>query len=123
MGSSFSRITKDFELKLVHDEDSQVLKNADEIMDAIKAARRKIKERLDILESISSPTSEDEREIAVLIRQGPVFFCSTKQTKIRAGRNIFCRKKRRMRGQLHLSGCFANGINRQNLKIKFYTNN
>ena len=32
MGSSFSRITKDFELKLVHDEDSQVLKNADEII-------------------------------------------------------------------------------------------
>lgn len=123
MGSSFSRITKDFELKVVHDEDSQVLKNADEIMDAIKAARRKIKERLDILESISSPTSEDEREIAVLIRQDQYFFALQNKQKSELEQIFFCRKKRRMRGQLHLSGCFANGINRQNLKIKFYTNN
>ena len=69
MGSSFSRITKDFELKVVHDEDSQVLKNADEIMDAIKAARRKIKERLDILESISSPTRQDQYFFALQNKQ------------------------------------------------------
>lgn len=106
MGSSFSRITKDFELKLVHDEDSQVLKNADEIMDAIKAARRKIKERLDILESISSPTSEDEREIAVLIRQDQ-YFLLYKTNKNPSWNKYFLPEKRRMRGQLHLSGCFA----------------
>lgn len=93
MGSSFSRITKDFELKVVHDEDSQVLKNADEIMDAIKAARRKIKERLDILESISSPTIEDEREIAVLIRQDQYFFALQNKQKSELEQIFFAGKK------------------------------
>ena len=93
MGSSFSRITKDFELKLVHDEDSQVLKYADEIMYDIKAARRKIKERLDILESISSPTSEDEREIAVLIRQDQYFFALQNKQKSELEQIFFAGKK------------------------------
>lgn len=69
MGSSFSRMQNSYELKLVQDEDSQILKNADEIMDAIKAARRKIKERIEELELIPQHTIEVDREIAVLIRQ------------------------------------------------------
>lgn len=69
MGSSFSRMQDNFELKLVQDEDSQILKNADEIMDAIKAARRKIKERIEELEFRTQHTIEIDREIAVLIRQ------------------------------------------------------
>lgn len=69
MSSSFSRMQNNFELKPVQEEESQILKNADEIMDGIIAARRKIKEKIEELEIQSKHTIDIDREIAVLIRQ------------------------------------------------------
>lgn len=69
MGSAFSQHNKFLKLELVQNEDNQTLRNADEIMDAIKSSRRKIKERIEFLELQVPPDMDSEREIAVLIRQ------------------------------------------------------
>ena len=63
-----------FMLKLVENQVKKTLNNADEVMDAIKSARREIKERIEYLESqVSDDSIEAEREIAVLIRQDQYF--------------------------------------------------
>ena len=63
-----------FMLKLVENQVKKTLNNADEIMDAIRSARREIKERIEYLESqLSDDNIEAEREIAVLIRQDQYF--------------------------------------------------
>ena len=63
-----------FMLKLVENQVKKTLNNADEVMDAIKSARREIKERIEFLETqLSNDNIEAEREIAVLIRQDQYF--------------------------------------------------
>lgn len=61
-------------LKLVEQQVKKTLNNADEVMDAIRSARREIKERIDYLEAqISNENPCTEKEIAVLIRQDQYF--------------------------------------------------
>ena len=69
MGYAFSENDKDYTLRLVKDVKSNNIKNADEIMDAIKEYRIEIAEQIDELESIYPITEETERQIAILIRQ------------------------------------------------------
>lgn|SRR5574344_52558 len=69
MGSAYSQNDGFFNFKVVENEDFTVLKDADEIMDAIKASRRKIKERIEFLEIQVPQDIESDKEIAILIRQ------------------------------------------------------
>ncbi len=69
MGSSFSEQPDYFRLELIHNNDTDVIKNVDDILFAIKSSRRKIRMRLEFLEKQSVNTSENDKEIAVLIRQ------------------------------------------------------
>lgn len=68
MGSSFSWNPNYFGLRLVQNVESELIKNADEIMDAIKDFRQKIKYRIEELEKSCNADFEVDREIAVLIR-------------------------------------------------------
>lgn len=69
MGSSFSEKRNYFKLELVQNEESQILKDINDIYLAIKSSRRSIKERIEFLEKQAHESSEADREIAVLIRQ------------------------------------------------------
>ncbi len=69
MGSSFSEKPDYFRLELIYNNDTDTIKNIDDILLAIKSCRRKIKMRLEFLEKQSVNTSENDKEIAVLIRQ------------------------------------------------------
>lgn len=61
-------------LKLVEQQVKKTLNNADEVMDAIRSARREIKERIEYLEAqMSDENLTTEKEIAVLIRQDQYF--------------------------------------------------
>lgn len=69
-------------LKLVEQQVKKTLTNADEVMDAIKSARREIKERIEYLEAqLSDDNLSTEKEIAVLIRQDQYFETLQKKQK------------------------------------------
>ena len=69
MGSSFSEKPDYFRLELVYNNDTDTIKNVDDILFAIKSCRRKIRMRLEFLEKQNANTIENDKEIAVLIRQ------------------------------------------------------
>ena len=69
MGSSFSEEPDYFRLELICNNDSDAINNIDDILLAIKACLRKIKMRLEFLEKQKNNTAENDKEIAVLIRQ------------------------------------------------------
>ena len=61
-------------VKQLENQVKKTVNNADELMDAIKSARREIKERIEFLETqLSNDNIKAEREIAVLIRQDQYF--------------------------------------------------
>lgn len=69
MGSAFSQNNDNFRLRIIDGIKSKNIRNADEIMDAIKEYRIEIAEQIDELEKICPVTDDIEKQIAVLIRQ------------------------------------------------------
>lgn len=69
MGSAFSQNNDRYRLRIVEDIKSKNIRNADEIMDAIKEYRLEIAEQIDELEQIRPIDDDIEKQIAVLIRQ------------------------------------------------------
>lgn len=69
MGSSFSEKPDYFKIELVHNNNTDVIKDINDVLYALKAYRRKIKYRLEFLEKQNPNTPENDKEIAVLIRQ------------------------------------------------------
>ncbi len=69
MSSTFFEQQNYSRIELVCNNESETIKNADDILYAIKACRRKIKQRLNDIEHQDLYTPEDEKESAVLIRQ------------------------------------------------------
>lgn len=69
MGAAFARDDNDYTLELVRNIRSNTIKNADEIMDAIKEYRIEIAEQIENLEAAVPYTEDVEKQIAVLIRQ------------------------------------------------------
>lgn len=70
MGAAFSQNNNNnYALEIVKSIKSNTIKNADEIMNAIKEYRIEIAEQIEDLESVTPFTDEVERQIAILIRQ------------------------------------------------------
>ncbi len=69
MGSAFSQNNDNFRLRIIDGIKSKNIRNADEIMDAIKEYRIEIAEQIDELEKVCPVTDDIEKQIAVLIRQ------------------------------------------------------
>ncbi len=73
MGSYFSEQPEFFKFELINTEESQIIRDIDDILFAIKSCKRKILERIEYLEKQISNSVEVDKEIAVLIRQNQYF--------------------------------------------------
>ena len=73
MGVSFSRDCEYNDFRLLQHEDSDVLKDGDDILVAIKSAVRKINARIEFLEAQFPLNREQDVELAILLRQEQYF--------------------------------------------------